>query len=89
VRFHSRLILTAVVLLGASLLTAPVHAAQPRAEVIKAESGVSEPLTAIAARPQPVEEAGIEIPERGAFVPDKGFDGDVSGVQVSDANPGI
>jgi len=88
-RFHPGLTLTAVVLSSASLLTAPAFAAKPRAEVIKAEFGVSEPLTAIAARPQPAEAAGVEIPERGTFVPDNGFNGDVSGVQDPDANPGI
>jgi hypothetical protein len=81
--------LTAAALLGASLLTAPASAAQPVAEVIKAESGVSEPLTAIAARPQPAEAVGVELPERGISVPDKGFDGDVSGVQDPDQGAGI
>ncbi|WP_117213699.1 hypothetical protein [Allorhizocola rhizosphaerae] len=61
-------------------------AARQRTEVIKADFGVSEPLTALANRPQPTEPFSVEIPERdGAPVPDSGFTGDVSGVQNADA----
>jgi hypothetical protein len=58
-------------------------------EVSKADFGVSEPLTAIANRPQPAEPPGVEVPERGPPVPDNGFTGDTTGVQDPDTALGV
>jgi hypothetical protein len=79
----------AIVLLGATFLSTvtgtPAQAAKGHAQVIKADFGVSEPLTVLATRPQPPDQPSVEVPERGMSVPDKGFSGDVRNVQNADA----
>jgi len=91
--FHHRVAAGAAVLIAGAMLPAvaagPAQAAKPtapeRGEVIQADFGVSEPLTALAARPQPAERPSLEIIEPGRPVADAGFDGDTSNVRDADA----
>lgn len=86
-RTNPRSALAAAALLVTGLLSAisqaPAEAARYKSEVIVAERGQSEPLTALAGTSSQHE--AVDVPEMGAIPKDDGFHGSVEGVQDADA----